>query len=99
MFVAQEQWLLRSIAISRASIWSFLVIIVATVSSTLGTDTAFFRSATPIGIEDCRLDQITVFLARGIETVMIALASNHTVPLPEALIYLNNISCMPRLEK
>jgi hypothetical protein len=52
-----------------------------------------------IGIEDCSLDQITVFLARGIEAVMIALASNHTVPLPEALIYLNNISCMPRLEK
>jgi hypothetical protein len=38
---------LRCIAISRASIWSFLVIIVASVSSTLGTDTAFFRSATP----------------------------------------------------
>jgi hypothetical protein len=80
----QGQWLLRCIAISRASIWSFLVIIVASVSSTLATDTAFFRSA---------------ILAPGIEAVMIALASNHTVPLPEALIYLNNISCMPRLEK
>ena len=41
----------------------------------------------------------TAFLARRIEAVMIALASNHTVPLPEALIYLNNSSCMPRLEK
>jgi hypothetical protein len=69
----QEQWLLRCIAISRASIWSFLVIIVASVSSTL-----IPHSSDPqrlIGIEDCSLDQITVFLARGIEAVM--LASNH----------------------
>jgi hypothetical protein len=79
----QEQWLLRCIAISRAGIWSFLVIIVASVSSTLGTDTAFFRSATRI--EDCSLDQITVFLARGIEAVMIALASNHTVSIARSI--------------
>ena len=52
-------------------------------SSTLATDTAFFRSATRI--EDCSLDEITVFLARGIEAVMIALASNHTVSIARSI--------------
>ena len=70
------------------------LIIVASVSSTLGTDTAFFRSATPYW--DRRLQprpdhRIPCTRHRSRNDVPAIM----TVPLPEALIYLNNISCMP----